>query len=103
MTYPHYYPREFPIVISVARLFYDDHIARGHGASDQVTKRTTHITTIRLEKDGWDDLLLGSRCFGFCEPDCDGIDGPKTRSLAASARSVYNKMLKTAELTHRLM
>ena len=96
LKYPNIYPPQFPVVVTVARKFYDDHEERGCGLADQLIKRNVYTVTVRLDEEGWDDLLSDARHYGYGGVDWGEPDS-WTRSIEASAKAVYKKLVETAE------
>jgi hypothetical protein len=87
-------PLRFPVVVQVARKFYDDHEGRDCGLTDQVIKRNANTVTVRLDEEGWDDLLSDAKHYGYGGIDWGETDS-WTRSIEASARAVYDRMKRT--------
>jgi hypothetical protein len=100
LEYPNIYPPQFPIVIKVARIFYDDHEGRGCGLTDQVIKRQVYTVTVRLDEEGWDDLISDARHYGYGGIDWGETDS-WTRSIEASAKAVFDRMKRIAEASQR--
>ena len=99
LEYPNIYPPQFPIVIQVARKFYDDHEGRGCGLTDQVIKRQVYTVTVRLDEEGWDDLISDARHYGYSGIDWDRDLESEYCDLEASAKRVFDRMKKIAELS----
>lgn len=97
LEYPNIYPPQFPIVIQVARKFYDDHEGRECGLTDQVIKRNVYTVTVRLDEEGWDDLISDARHYGYSGIDWDRDLESDYCDLEASAKRVYDRMKKIAE------
>lgn len=100
LEYPNIYPPQFPVVVTVARKFYDDHADRDCGLTDLVIKRTVYTVTVQLDEEGWDDLVSDSRHYGFGGVDWDEHDS-STRSLEASAKAVFKKLALFAEYAQK--
>lgn len=81
-------PTDFPVVVTLPRKFYEDHVGRDLPSGTVVTENRQSVT-VSLDAAGWDDLVADAKHY------VTGFDGDPLRDyigLISSARATLKRL-----------
>jgi len=83
-------PETFPAVITIGKLFVEDHWDRECGLTDKVIRETKKTITVELDEDGWVDLYSDADYYFNMITGYDPEEG--LIPLGRAAKRVIDKM-----------
>jgi hypothetical protein len=81
-------PTDFPVVVTLPKRFYEDHVGRDLPAGTLVAENPQSVT-VSLDAAGWDDLVADAKHY------VTGFDGEPMRNyvgLISSARATLKRL-----------